>query len=204
MLRERSCVVVVATGLLLSALGVGAVPAAEDDLAAAIAAYDRGDYADTFERLRPLADEGNPHAQFYLGYMYELGKGVAVDLAQAASLYRDAAEQGLIGAQFNLGLAYLTGRGVEQDPAKALEWLRQAAEQGHTRSQYKIAEMYEAGQGTKRDHVQAYKWFAIAAKERYADAKKRRKRVAKKMDPYDIAEAEMLARQWKQAQKENK
>ena len=44
-------------------------------------------------------------------------------------------------------------------------------------------------------------WFNLAGKKRFQDAKKRRRRVAKSMGPYEIAEAEMLARHFKQAQK---
>jgi TPR repeat protein len=34
-----------------------------------VAAYQRGDYAKAMRLLRPLADQGNPDAQFNLGMM---------------------------------------------------------------------------------------------------------------------------------------
>ncbi len=54
--------------------------------------------------------------------------------------------------------------------------------------------MYEQGVGTEQDLVQAYVWFKLAGQQRYEDARKRKKRVAKRMDPYAIAEADMLVR----------
>jgi len=176
--------------------------AQSSDLSAAINAYSEGQYEGAVALLLPMADAGDPVAQFYLGYMYEVGKGVEADLATAVDWYRRSAEQGLLKAQFNLGLAYLEGRGVEPDDAQALEWLLESANQGHLRSQYKVAEMYESARGTRRDFVQAHLWFNLAGKEHYEDARRRKKKVAKQMDPYEIAEAEMLARQWTTAQKD--
>jgi TPR repeat protein len=167
-----------------------------------LAAYRDGDHATALSEFEPSADSGHAQAQFYLGFMYEKGQGVPVDAALAASWYQKAADQGVAGAQFNLGLAMEQGRGVGADPAAALIWIRKAADQGNLRAQYKAAEMYESGSGTEADLVRAHLWFNLAGKMRHRDAKKRRKRVAKKMTPYEIAEAEMLSRHWKQAQRE--
>ena len=56
--------------------------------------------------------------------MYEAGRGVPQDDAEAARWYRLAAEQGSGAAQFNLGLMYVNGRGVlfGQDYAEAARW----------------------------------------------------------------------------------
>ena len=53
----------------------------------AIAAYDRGDYATALRGLRPQAQQGDPAAQYKLGYMYERGQGVTQDLALAYVWY---------------------------------------------------------------------------------------------------------------------
>ncbi len=47
--------------------------------------------------------------------MYENGRGVAQDYAEAARWYRKAAEQGDAGAQHNLGLLYAKGVGVRYE-----------------------------------------------------------------------------------------
>jgi TPR repeat protein len=62
--------------------------------------------------------------------MYDNGRGVPQDDAQAVNWYRKAAEQGLAEAQYNLGLMYDNGRGVPQNYEKAYAWLSVAAAHG--------------------------------------------------------------------------
>ena len=63
--------------------------------------------------------------------MYQKGKGVPQDDAEAVKWYHKAAEQGDADAQNNLGVMYRNGKGVPQDDAEAVKWYRKAAEQGH-------------------------------------------------------------------------
>ena len=77
------------------------------------------------------ADQGYANAQYNLGVMYEKGRGIAQDDAEAAKWHRKAAEQGDPFAQSRLGWMYEKGRGVAQDGAEAVKWYRKAAEQGH-------------------------------------------------------------------------
>ena len=112
-----------------------------------------------------------------------------------------AAEQGDRG-QFSLGI--YKGRGVPQDYAAAVSWFRKAADQGYATAQYNLGIMYDPGQGVPQDYVQAYMWFNLAARatmrptRRAAiDAVRNRDRVAAKMTPAQIAEAQKLAREWK-------
>ena len=62
--------------------------------------------------------------------MYDTGRGVPQDYAEALRWYRLAAEQGNTSAQFRLGVAYGTGRGVPQDYVSAHMWLNLAAATG--------------------------------------------------------------------------
>ncbi len=59
----------------------------------ATAAYQRGDYVTAIRELRPLAEQGVAEAQFNLGNMYDKGRGVPQDYAEAVQWYRKAAEQ---------------------------------------------------------------------------------------------------------------
>ena len=43
------------------------------------AAYMRGDYAAALREYRPLAEQGDATAQYSLGVMYRLGRGVSQD-----------------------------------------------------------------------------------------------------------------------------
>ena len=56
--------------------------------------------------------EKNAQAQYNLGVMYDEGRGVRQDDAEAVRWYRQAAEQGYAAAQYNLGAMYANGRGV--------------------------------------------------------------------------------------------
>ena len=69
--------------------------------------------------------------QFNLGWMYDHGRGVEQNDAEAVKWYRKAAKQGNADAQFNLGWMYQDGRGVEQNDAEAMKWYRKAAELGN-------------------------------------------------------------------------
>ena len=87
-----------------------------------VAASKRGDYATVLRELLPNANQGNAAAQFALGWMYEHGRGVSKDHAEAVRWYRKAAEQGHALAPAFLGAMYAKGDGVAQDDVAALKW----------------------------------------------------------------------------------
>ena len=72
------------------------------------------------------AELGEPTAQSYLGFMFEIGRGVPQNYTEAAIWYRRAAEQGDSLAQYALGLLYDKGFGVPRDIVEASKWLNLA------------------------------------------------------------------------------
>ena len=122
------------------------------------------DYTKAGEEFRKSAEQGNTIAQYYLGRMYENGRGVSQDYAKAVEWYRKSAEQGNTIAQYYLGRMYENGRGVSQDYAKAVEWYRKSAEQGNADAQYNLGIMYEYGYGVSKDYAKAAEWYRKAAK----------------------------------------
>ena len=66
---------------------------------AAIGALNRGDYATALGELRPLAERGDPKAQWALAYMYRRGLGVAKDPVRADQLERSASQRRPSGAR---------------------------------------------------------------------------------------------------------
>ena len=132
-----------------------------------------------------------------ISVMYERGKGVTQDYAEAMRWYRKAADQGEASAQYNLGVICFKGQGVTQDYAEAMKWFRIAADQGHARAQTGLGRMYEKGRGVTQDYVQALVWYNLAAAQGKKDASKWRDILAEKMTPAQIAEAQRLAREWK-------
>ena len=71
--------------------------------------------------IRQLAEQGDVEAQFVLGVMYENGKGVTRDYAEAVKWYRLAAEQGDARGQTCLGVMYEFGQGVPQNQTEAVK-----------------------------------------------------------------------------------
>ena len=116
-------------------------------------------------RYRKLAETGDATAQNWLGVMYQNGKGVPQDDAEAVKWYHKAAEQGNSYAQYNLGVMYRNGKGVSQDNAEAVKWFRKAAEQGDVDAQFWLGWMYENGRGVPQDNAEAVKWFRKAAEQ---------------------------------------
>ncbi|MGY8956165.1 MAG: tetratricopeptide repeat protein, partial [Alphaproteobacteria bacterium] len=83
-----------------------------DAIAAGIRAYEVKDYARAHDLWRPLAEAGQPMAQFHLGALYFEGRGVTRDLDEAQIWLARALGQGVTRARFLLGR-------VERGMAKA-------------------------------------------------------------------------------------
>jgi TPR repeat protein len=101
--------------------------AAEEASDAALKAYFNHDYQAALRLLRPLVNDGNDQAEFFLANMYSNGEGVPQSYAAALGLYRLAAKQGHPGAQYDLGTMYQNGQGVPQNYVRAHMWYNIAA-----------------------------------------------------------------------------
>jgi hypothetical protein len=159
------------------------------------AEFDKGDAAAAFRIWKPLADEGDVSAQFWLGQMYDLGRGVPKNYGQATTWYRRAAEQGNVMAQHNLATMYEAGEGVtvsDYSLSAAASWYRRAAERGFKPSQANLGLLYANGRGVHRDFVEAYMWMVLAG----SVADSNREALAKRMTPQQIATAERRAQQF--------
>ncbi len=149
------------------------------------------------EKLKE-ANEGNSNAQFDIGSMYQNGRGVSPDRAEAIDWYERAAEQqnekaisrlkllqaneerfrkestsagnGNPESQYKLGNMYTEGVGTNIDLARALELYEQSANQGYAKAEYKLGLIYYEGTGVKTSTRTAYKWFKKAAGKNHAAA----------------------------------
>ena len=61
------------------------------DFQKGVEAYNKGDFATALKEWTPLAEHGNVKAQYNLGLMYDMGKGVLQDYKEAARWYQLAA-----------------------------------------------------------------------------------------------------------------
>ncbi|MDA9285487.1 hypothetical protein N9P94_01430 [Pseudomonadales bacterium] len=82
---------------------------------------------------------GVVEGHYHLAVALEQGVGVAPDVANAISQYRQAAMQGHAPAQNALGYAYSQGVGVLQDYQLAAQWYRLAADQGDLSAMTRLA-----------------------------------------------------------------
>ena len=120
--RLRAFLVLAAAVLMISS----GAPAYAQSLRQGVSAFNRQDYQVASRIFIPLAGQGEPSAQTYLGFMFETGRGVPQNYTEAAMWYRRAAEQGDSLAQYSLGLLYDKGQGVPRDIVEASKWLNLA------------------------------------------------------------------------------
>jgi TPR repeat protein len=134
------------------------------------AAYDAGDYMKAHLIWRPLAEQGDARAQYYLGVMYANGYGVGGNAAEALKWFEAAGERGYVDAQNQLGYLYEEGKAVKKDEVRAFKWYRRAAEGGNAAAQFNLARMYGGGLGTTKDIGEAFRWYLKSAEGGNAEA----------------------------------
>ena len=83
---------------------------------------------DALKTLIPLAQKGDPVAQYELAGFYHYGYVGANDYAKALKWYRASARQGNADAMVGLSAMYLGGQGVAKDRREAFVWLNLAAQ----------------------------------------------------------------------------
>jgi TPR repeat protein len=105
---------------------------------------------------------GDSGAQLLMGFMYEVGYGVATDHAEALSWYSKAAEAGSTIAQYVLGVRLSEQVGSSKNDIAQL--MARAAERGLVAAQEYLAGCYDFGIGTPADSSLAMDWYVKAAK----------------------------------------
>lgn len=90
----------------------------------------RQDYETALKEWMPLAKAGDERAQYNIGLMYEHGRGLPIDPAQALRWYQRSAEGGAVPAQHNLGTMYASGIAGKKDMVEAYKWFHISAVAG--------------------------------------------------------------------------
>ena len=88
---------------------------------------DISEESDEIADVMKEAEQGDASAQYFVGLMYDNGRGVPQDYKEAVRWYRAAAEQGHSNAQNNLGFTYHWGQGIPQNYVQAHMWYNLAA-----------------------------------------------------------------------------
>jgi hypothetical protein len=175
--------------VLLLGLAFGPASAEQPDQADAysigLRAFEQGDRAGALAFWAPLAEQGDPRAQFSLGLIYEAGLGGTADGEAALAWYQRAARLGFSPAQNNLALMYAEGRVVSRDLAQAATLWRQAATAGFGPAQQNLALALANGSGVERNELEAAEWQHRADAQRLLAAKLARQEPAREQPAID-------------------
>jgi uncharacterized protein len=136
------------------------------DVQQGIDAYQKGDYKTALEELKKAAGAGDANGQFYLGEIYDKGRGVPQDFAEAAKWYRAAADQNQVDAQEVLCTRYFFGQAtLPKDPTQAVKYCPGAAKAGKEYAAFLAGYLFERGQGTTADPKKAAEYYKISAEK---------------------------------------
>ncbi len=135
-------------------------------------AYFFRNYEKAMSLWLPLAESGLADAQTNIGWIYQRGLGVEIDLQKAKFWYLKAVGQNHSIAQNNLGAMYEHGLGVAQDNELAFEYYRLAAKNDYRFAYYNLGSAYLNGIGTKIDKKAAKYWLQKAVDNKVEQANK--------------------------------
>ncbi len=121
-------------------------------------------------RLRSAAISGDAGAAYEVAARLAEGRGVPVNLKEAAHWFAQAASLGLAPAQFRYASMLEKGQGVKKDKGLARQLYLAAAAQGHAKAMHNLAVLYAEGIDGKPDYGAAVKWFRQAALRGVADS----------------------------------
>ena len=153
----------IASSPMLERVGLAQI-SAEQAFKQGYLAFRKGYYHRAMRYWLPIAEQGHPESQYYMGVLHEEGNLDFKDVAKAFSWYRLAALAGHSGAQHNLAVAYVRGEGIGKDIKRAINWWLKAAHQGNADSQYNLGIIYAMGaDGVAQDMVKAERWWLKAA-----------------------------------------
>ena len=169
---------------------------ARADFDAGYEAYTKSDYATALKEWLPAAEEGDPHAQHMLGFLYAQGRGVVIDPAQTVAWWEKAARQGFAPAQYTLGQLYRRGLGVKHDLDKARIWIGRAADAGYPDAQRAFGIMHVTGEGVESDLSMAFMWLDLAADTRGLPSGTFWPDIDKYLTPTQRLEADQLKKTW--------
>jgi|AntRauTorcE11897_2_1112592.scaffolds.fasta_scaffold00990_13 TPR repeat protein len=132
-------------------------------------AFFAGDNKLALRHFLTLSHKGDPQAQYFLAYMFDVGQGTGQDIHEAARWYIRSAEQGYLPAEVYAGYIFATGHGVPEDREEAIEWYRRAAEKGDDIAQNNLGSLLLESEDSKKRFA-AGRWFMSSALQGNANA----------------------------------
>lgn len=125
-----------------------------------------------FQTIKYRAEQGDPAAEFKLGYAYSWNvRPVQPNLT--AYWIRKAADQGYARAEWWLGETYSMGgkefsgiNGIPKNNVIANNWYKKAANQGFAPAENFLGDDYYFGDGVPQNTMTAISWWKLAAEQK--------------------------------------
>jgi len=131
----------------------------------AVVAFQAQRYVDALSIFRPMAEDGLPGGQYFLGLHYEFGFGVEKDLQHAINLFQLASEQHYGAAEHHMAVLYLEGV-LEQKNNEGLKWLTRAVEHGYYPAYGRMGYLYEHSLGVEPDVQKAIRFYQLGSERK--------------------------------------
>ena len=106
---------------------------------------------DAVESMRELAENGDVHAQYFMGKLYLDGSLVIPDSEAAMNWFHKASTSGYAPAQYAMGKLLLSDDASVHDSELGIQWLEHAAYNGSHYASYRLGKEYLKGESVRRD-----------------------------------------------------
>ena len=106
---------------------------------------------DAVESMRELAENGDVHAQYFMGKLYLDGSLVIPDSEAAMNWPHKASTVGYAPAQYALGKLLLSDDVSVHDSEAGIQWLEHAAHNGNHYASYRLGKEYLKGDSVRKD-----------------------------------------------------
>ena len=110
---------------------------------------------DAVESMRELAENGDVHAQYFMGKLYLDGSLVIPDSEAAMNWLHKASTVGYAPAQYALGKLLLSDDVSVHDSEAGIQWLEHAAHNGNHYASYRLGKEYLKGDSVRKDTCKA-------------------------------------------------
>ena len=136
-------------------------------------AFEERDYSAALKMLTPFAQDGDPDAQFMVGFIYHRIEDFQ-DHFKAVKWYKLAVNNLQPVAAHNLAIIYegsmYDKNIIKQDYKEAMRLYLLSAKLGYLPSVTNIARMYSHGKGVSINHEESIRWYLLAAENGFSDA----------------------------------
>lgn len=131
----------------------------------AFSAYKSSNFMLAIDLWRPMAEQGNSLAQFYLAEMYVYSPLIPHDYDQAAYLLNKSARLGNKLAMTRLASMYANGYGVKKNPQKAMDNILQTRDNDEPYTLYNIGILYQFLEPNEQNLALAQTYYQQAAEK---------------------------------------